>query len=174
MAVFPTTADTTVGGTVPSVLNLQLGTVPSLGAFIPGVARTYTAQTTATVTSTAGNATSLTVADPDGTGRLTNGAFTLRLPVRVDLSPRAGRAEDLGRADDGRVGAADLRAGDRCRRTPAHRRLHQDARVHPFDRDAVIRCRTRVLVLNSVSTPRSSAESRGGSIPIWRAKSAPS
>ena len=83
VAIFPTTADTTVGGTVPSVLNLQLAAAPSFGSFVPGTARTYTAQTTATVTSTAGDAT-LTVSDPAGTGRLTNGAFALQSPVRVN------------------------------------------------------------------------------------------
>ena len=45
---------------------------------MPGVAREYTASTTATVVSTAGDAT-LTVADPSptNTGKLVNGAFAL-------------------------------------------------------------------------------------------------
>ena len=47
-----------VGGTVPPTLSLTLGTPASFGAFIPGVGQTYTASTTATVTSTAGEATS--------------------------------------------------------------------------------------------------------------------
>ena len=46
----------TVGGTVPATLSLTLGTAASFGAFTPGVARTYTASTTATVTSSAGDA----------------------------------------------------------------------------------------------------------------------
>jgi hypothetical protein len=83
VAVLPATAEATVGGTVPAVLSLQLGPAPSFGAFVPGVARTYTAATAAWVTSTAGDAT-LTVADPEGTGRLANGAFTLAQPVRVN------------------------------------------------------------------------------------------
>ena len=71
-------ADGTVGGSVPATLSLTLGTPASFGAFIPGVAREYTASTTATVVSTAGDAT-LTVADPSptNTGKLVNGAFAL-------------------------------------------------------------------------------------------------
>ena len=46
------------------------------------MARTYTASTTATVTSTAGDA-ALAVSDP---GHLVNGAFTLPQPLQVSLS----------------------------------------------------------------------------------------
>ncbi len=53
----------TVGGTVPATLALSLPGAVSLGTFIPGIAREYTASTTATVTSTAGSAT-LSVSDP--------------------------------------------------------------------------------------------------------------
>jgi S-formylglutathione hydrolase FrmB len=77
--VFPAVAPVTVGGEVPVVLSLQLGAAASFGAFVPGSARTYTAATTATVTSTAGDAT-LSVAG----GKLTNGAFALAQPVRVN------------------------------------------------------------------------------------------
>ena len=83
MTVFPATAPATVGGDVPVALNLALGAPPSFGTFVPATARTYTAATTATVTSTAGDAT-LAVTDPEGTGRLTNGAFSLAQPVRVN------------------------------------------------------------------------------------------
>jgi hypothetical protein len=71
-------AELTVGGTVPPVLALTLGGPASFGAFTPGVAREYSASTTANVVSTAGNAM-LSVADPSGTatGRLVNGAFSL-------------------------------------------------------------------------------------------------
>jgi predicted alpha-1,2-mannosidase len=69
---------TTVGGTVPATLSLTLGGPASFGAFTPGIDRTYTASTTATVTSTAGDAT-LSVS----TGRLANGAFSLAEPVTV-------------------------------------------------------------------------------------------
>src|SRR3954451_19686542 len=53
---------TSVGGAVPATLALTLGAPPTFGAFTPGVAREYTTSSTATVTSTAGDAT-LTVAD---------------------------------------------------------------------------------------------------------------
>ncbi|RKQ87540.1 peptidase M1-like protein [Solirubrobacter pauli] len=76
-----TPAPGTVSGTVPATLALTLGAVPSLGSFQPGVDREYTASTKATVVSTAGDAT-LAVSDP---GRLTNGAFTLPEPLRVEL-----------------------------------------------------------------------------------------
>jgi hypothetical protein len=72
----------TVGGTVPATLSLTLGTPASFGAFTPGVAKDYTAQTAATVTSTAGDA-ALTVSDP---GHLTNGGFTLPDPLQVSFS----------------------------------------------------------------------------------------
>ena len=68
----------TVGGTVPATLALTLGAPASFGPFSPGVGKDYVASTTATVTSTAGDAT-LTVADPSdiATGHLVNGAFSL-------------------------------------------------------------------------------------------------
>ena len=49
---------------------------------MPGVSKEYTAVTTATVISTAGDAT-LSVGDP---GRLTNGAFSLAQPLQVAFS----------------------------------------------------------------------------------------
>ena len=73
----------TVGGTVPATLALTLGSAAEFAPFTPGVARDYTATTTATVTSTAGDA-ALTVADP---GHLTNGAFTLPEPLQVSMTP---------------------------------------------------------------------------------------
>jgi beta-glucosidase len=77
-----TNASGSVGGTVPATLSLALGGPASFGAFVPGADRTYTASTTATVTSTAGDA-ALSVSDP---GHLANGAFTLRDPLQVSLS----------------------------------------------------------------------------------------
>jgi hypothetical protein len=55
-----------------------MGAPVQFGAFTPGVAKDYTAQTTATVISTAGDA-ALSVADPSSvaTGRLVNGSFAL-------------------------------------------------------------------------------------------------
>ena len=46
-----------IGGTVPATLSLTLGTPATFGAFTPGVDRTYAASTTASVISTAGDAT---------------------------------------------------------------------------------------------------------------------
>ena len=65
-------------------LALTLGAPASFGAFIPGVDRTYDASTTATVTSTAGDAT----LSADG-GKLTNGAFTLSDPLQIAFSKAA-------------------------------------------------------------------------------------
>jgi hypothetical protein len=73
----------TVGGSVGATLALTMGAPASFGAFTPGVAKDYTASTTATVISTAGDAT-LSVADPssDHPGYLTNGSFALASPLQ--------------------------------------------------------------------------------------------
>ncbi|MDA0161185.1 ThuA domain-containing protein [Solirubrobacter ginsenosidimutans] len=74
----PPTVSTTIGATVTPTLSLVLGaTAPGFGQFVAGVAKTYDAQTTADIVSTAGNAT-LTVSDI-GTiapGHLVNGNGT--------------------------------------------------------------------------------------------------
>jgi X-Pro dipeptidyl-peptidase len=75
--------NSTVGGTVPATLSLTLGGPASFGAFTAGVAHEYTAQTTANVVSTAGDAT-LSVSDP---GHMTNGAFSLPQPLQVQIAP---------------------------------------------------------------------------------------
>ncbi|WP_028061975.1 M14 family zinc carboxypeptidase [Solirubrobacter soli] len=71
-----------VGGSVGATLSLAMGAPASFGTFTPGVAKSYSASTTATVISTAGDAT-LTVADPSATntGKLVNGTFTLTNPL---------------------------------------------------------------------------------------------
>ncbi|MBE2315847.1 DUF1593 domain-containing protein [Solirubrobacter sp. CPCC 204708] len=71
--------------TVAPVLSLSLGTAPNLGALVPGTARAYTGTSTATVTSTAGEAT-LSVQDlaPVNAGRLVNGAHALTAPLQVN------------------------------------------------------------------------------------------
>jgi hypothetical protein len=73
-----------VGGTVPPTLSLTLGTPASFGSFIPGVGQTYTASSTGSVTSTAGEAT-LSVADASSqnTGHLVNGTFALPQPLQA-------------------------------------------------------------------------------------------
>jgi len=81
---------TEVGGDVPATLSLTLGAPASFGAFTPGIGQTYTASTTATVTSTAGDA-ALTVADPSpqNTGHLVNGAFFLPQPLQAKANDGA-------------------------------------------------------------------------------------
>jgi hypothetical protein len=79
-----TSVNGTAGGTVPATLSLTLGAPISFGAFTPGAARTYSSSTTATVISTAGDAT-LSVVDPstNNPGKLVNGAFALALPIEA-------------------------------------------------------------------------------------------
>jgi hypothetical protein len=74
-----------VGGTVPATLSLTLGAAASFGAFTPGIAKDYTASTTANVISTAGDA-KLSVSDP---GHLANGTFSLPEPLEVAITPNA-------------------------------------------------------------------------------------
>ncbi len=71
-------------GTVPATLSLTLGAPAQFGAFTPGVARTYSASTTANVISTAGDA-ALSWTTPT----LTNGAFSLASPVVVEPAKAA-------------------------------------------------------------------------------------
>ena len=84
-----------VGGNVPATLALTLGPAATFGAFTPGVARDYTATSTATVISTAGDA-ALSVADPSSTntGKLVNGSFalaqTLQAAVGTAFAPVGG------------------------------------------------------------------------------------
>jgi hypothetical protein len=82
---YATDAPGGVGGSVPATLSLTLGPAATFGAFTPGVDREYTESTTATVISTAADA-ALTVSEP---GRLTNGAFSLPEPLRVEIAPAA-------------------------------------------------------------------------------------
>jgi hypothetical protein len=86
------TAKSTVGATVAPTLALTLGATPTFTAFTPGVAADYTTSTTATVTSTAGDAT-LSVADPSPahTGHLVNGEFFL--PRALQASAGAAPAD---------------------------------------------------------------------------------
>ena len=85
---------------MPATLALTLGAPATFGAFTPGVAKEYTASTTATVISTAGDAT-LSVADPSTNhpGHLVNGAFALPQPLQG-----LGDGQDVERADLQRVG----------------------------------------------------------------------
>jgi len=94
---YVTEAQAPVGGMVPATLALTLGAPVSFGTFTPGVAREYTASTTANVVSTAGEAT-LTVSDPspNAPGHLVNGSFALAQPLKAGGSalPAAVRTWD--------------------------------------------------------------------------------
>jgi predicted AlkP superfamily pyrophosphatase or phosphodiesterase len=74
-----------VTGSVPATLALTLGGAASFGAFTPGVEKDYTAQATADIVSTAGDA-ALTVSEP---GHLMNGTLALPSPLSVELSKAA-------------------------------------------------------------------------------------
>ncbi|WP_028064282.1 Ig-like domain-containing protein [Solirubrobacter soli] len=90
-----TDAPGTVTGAVPATLALTVGAPASFGAFTPGIAKTYTATTTANVVSTAGDAV-LSVVDPSATapGHLVNGAFVLPSALQA----RARNAANTGTA----------------------------------------------------------------------------
>jgi hypothetical protein len=80
-----------VGGIVTPTLSLTLGAPATFGAFTPGVAKDYTASSTANVISSAGSA-ALSVADPSttNTGKLVNGTFALAQPLQVQATSPGG------------------------------------------------------------------------------------
>ena len=82
---------------MPPTLALTLGPAASFGTFTPGVAREYTASTTANVVSTAGDAT-LSVADPSSTntGHLVNGSFVM--PQALQIAAGASAFRPIGGA----------------------------------------------------------------------------
>jgi hypothetical protein len=82
---------------VPATLALSLGAPASFGAFTPGIAREYTATTSANVVSSAGDAI-LSVADPSATntGKLVNGAFALTAAVTATASSAVATAAPGG------------------------------------------------------------------------------
>ena len=88
-----TSVDGNVSGTVPATLGLTLGTPATFGPFTPGATKTYESSTTASVISTAGDAT-LSIADPSSVanGHLVNGAFSLPEPLQT----RARNAANTG------------------------------------------------------------------------------
>jgi uncharacterized protein (TIGR03118 family) len=82
--------------TVPAQLSLNLGPAATFGAFTPGVGKDYDASTSATVISTAGNAT-LSVADTSSTatGHLVNGTFSLPQAVKAGATSTGGTGSAL-------------------------------------------------------------------------------
>ena len=111
------------------------------------MAKDYTATTTATVISTAGDAT-LSVADPSSTntGKLVNGTFALPQALQASGGGgvRAGRRlrrptalKTWSAPTSNEVGHDHVQAVDRRQRRAAHRHLQQDADVHAVDDDSV-------------------------------------
>jgi hypothetical protein len=90
-----TTGSGDAGGTVPATLTLVVGPPAAFGTFTPGVGAVYSAQNSADVISTAGNAL-LTVSDPDPAhpGHLVNGSDFLAQPLQM----RATKAGTTGTA----------------------------------------------------------------------------
>ena len=116
-----------------------LGAPAAFGPFTPGVAKDYTATTTATVISTAGDAT-LTASDPSTTapGRLVNGAFALASPLQVAGTPLApSTVKTLRGAGVQRQRHDRLQAVDRRERAAAHGHVREDADVHALDDEPV-------------------------------------
>ncbi|WP_084285049.1 M64 family metallopeptidase [Solirubrobacter soli] len=99
-----TPVDGGVGGSVGATLSLSLGAPASFGAFTPGLAKDYTASTTANVVSTAADAV-LSVADAgvNATGHLVNGTFALPQALQA-----RGRRGGQAGADFAAVGGAPL------------------------------------------------------------------
>jgi sugar phosphate isomerase/epimerase len=74
----------TIGGNVPSVLQLTVSPTASFGSFVPGVARDYNTALAVNATTTTADA-KLTMADLSSTGPgfLENGPFKLTSPVQM-------------------------------------------------------------------------------------------
>ena len=127
-----------VGATVPATLSLTLGTPATFGAFTPGVAREYTASTTANVISTAGDAT-LTASDPSSNapGHLVNGSFSLPQPLQVAGSSLPATVKTYAAPVSNDVVTVGFKPVDRGDRRAAHRHLRQDADVHALDHEPV-------------------------------------
>ena len=111
--------------------------------FTPGVAKDYTASSTATVISTAGDAT-LTASDPSSTapGRLVNGSFSLASAAAGRGHAAAVDGQDLHRSGLQRQRSRSTTSSrsprtSRCARAPTRRRSR--SRCPPPTRDACAR-----------------------------------
>ena len=124
-----------VGGAVPATLALTLGGPASFGAFTPGVAKDYTASTTANVVSTAGDAALTTERSGPPDERDVRAARTGRR-----------RAQQVGvdRAGVQRSGHGHVQAAHRRRRRAAHGRLCEDAHADAVHHDTLKRFRARL------------------------------
>ena len=128
------------GGTVPATLALTMGAPATFGAFTPGVAKEYTASTTATVISTAGDAT-LSVADPSTHHHGPPGQRRVRAAAAA-AGPRRRSRRAPRRSPTTRRRSRS--SSDRRQRRAAHGHVQQDADVHPVHHDAVDRSRPGV------------------------------
>ncbi len=129
--------DGAAGGTVPATLALTLGAPASFGPFTPGVAQEYTASSTATVTSTAGDAALTRVGDHAG---------QRRVPAGTAGHDHAGE-DELERPREQRHVRDRVQAEHRTHGGAAHRRLHRDRDLHAVDDDAVMKLRMTALAL---------------------------
>ena len=100
---------------MPATLSLTLGAPATFGAFTPGVAKDYTAQTTANVISTAGDA-ALSV-DRPSPAHLANGdVHACREPLQVAFSKvDAGRRAVSNEVVDDRRSSSSIKANDALR-----------------------------------------------------------
>ncbi len=97
IVVSPADAGGDAGGTVPDVLAIGIGPAANLGQFLLGVAKDYTADVPATITSTMANAT-LTASDPSATatGHLLNGSYVMAQPLQIRATDAANPATSFG------------------------------------------------------------------------------
>jgi hypothetical protein len=155
------------GGTVAPTLNLSVSG-GQFGAFVPGVARTYTASVSADVLSTGGDA-ALSVSDPspNAPGRLGQRRLRARAAAAGRGLAAARDRQDLAGARLARPGDDRALAVDRRHRAVADRRLGQDAHLHaeyygPFAPNSSMPITGRTLrsmvrsakALRSTSSPR--------------------
>ncbi len=157
VTVTPLAGDNTqevgVGGVVPGVLSLEIKGSANFGAFMPAVARDYTAALAATATSSA-TAAELTVRDPStvSTGHLVNGGRALAHPLQVRATDADNPNSAYGSVPENGArlrllsvpapftrapGDDRLQAVDRRHRAADHRRLRQDPGVHALGHHAV-------------------------------------
>ena len=138
----------TVGGTVPATLSLTLGAPASFGTFMPATDRTYEAATSASVTSSAGDAALSVSPQP---AYLANGTFTLSEPLQVAVLEGGVDGAGVQRPGDDRVPPAHRRDAG-----VAHRQLQQDADVHALD-DEPVSVPVPAAASAAAGTPRASA-----------------
>jgi hypothetical protein len=128
------TAPANLGATVPATLSLTIAGPVSFGALTPGTAGEYSAATTASVTSTAGDA-SLSVADVSGSpaGHLSNGSFALANALQARATQGGGGSD----APFAAVGATPLSQRPRLPGPPVPAAFTPATRAHRARRRTV-------------------------------------